>query len=176
MGSTPAVLKGEEKGDQELLLARHMPSPLQPAGPISSPTSEFSCYGPGQSLYYPHLDTRCWGLFLVSSTPMPWLCVGEAKPPCSSFLTEDALTGLTPVEETQLGFNESLSCKTKNAVSETARPQPCCICLYTQVGEGEHRDFCKSTKGVSIRSFLRFKNWLNCTWGTKRHIKVAGTL
>lgn len=46
LGSSPAVLKGEEKGEQRVLLAQHMP--LQSTAPISTPTFKFSSYSPGQ--------------------------------------------------------------------------------------------------------------------------------
>lgn len=66
-GSSPAVLKGEEKG---VLLALHMSGPLQPPGPISSPTSGCSCSRLGQHSHLPRRDTRREGLFLVSHMPV----------------------------------------------------------------------------------------------------------
>lgn len=53
-GSSPAVLKGEEKG---VLLALHMSGPLQPPGPISSHTSGCSCSSLGQPSHLPCRDT-----------------------------------------------------------------------------------------------------------------------
>lgn len=51
-----------------------------------------------------------------------------------------------------------MSFKAKNAVSKTARVRPSFICPYSGAGrEGEHRNSCKSTKGIFTKQFLRFK-------------------
>lgn len=54
------MLKGEEKGEQEVPLLLSTSGPLQPTGAISSPNSEFSCFSAG------HPGERGGVLFLVS--------------------------------------------------------------------------------------------------------------
>lgn len=80
-------------------------------------------------------------------------CAGEAERRCSLFLTEGAVMGLIliRIKETQVDFNQTMSFKTKNAVSDTARLQLFFICLYSGGGrEGEHRTSVKA-EGIFTR-------------------------
>ena len=84
------MLKGEEQGEQGVLLAQHVPGPLQLTGPISSPTSEFSCCSPGQSLY-----RRGGGLFLASHMPVLY-CMLVRQNCCAHTFSQKVLQwGLT---------------------------------------------------------------------------------
>lgn len=61
---------------------------------------------------------------------------------------------LIRIKETQVDFNQTVSFKTKNAVSNTARLQLFFICLYSGGGrEGEHRTSVKAQREFLQDSF-----------------------